>query len=101
MSTTWEEASSCPRDGAFTGQVVKRKATQEGQLVTLICPEDNCSYHVDGWVVLIRHDGSIPDKIDPRTREKQFAPLNLRPERQEQVLADLERQIAQETRPIK
>jgi hypothetical protein len=99
MSTTWEEASKCPRDGAYTGRVVNRKRVPEGQLVTLVCPEDNCMYHEMGWVVTIRPDNTIPDKIDPRTRERQFPTMFMSNTRRDEVLAALERQNRTETTP--
>jgi hypothetical protein len=73
MTTSWADASLCPRDQAFTGKVTNRKRLPEGgQLVTLVCPENRCEYHEIGWAVQVRPDGTIPDKIDVNTREKNF-----------------------------
>jgi hypothetical protein len=96
MSSTWEEASKCPRDGAYTGKVINRRRIPEGQLVTLECPEDNCPYHTDGWIVQLRPDGSIPDPTPAEQREKRFAPTSSSSTRKRLVLDALEEQIALE-----
>ena len=98
MSTTWEEASACPADGS-PGKVANRKAQPGGgQLVTLTCNQTRCQYHADGWIVQVRPDNTIPDKIDPRTRERLPAP-SMSNTRRDEVLAALERQSVKETRP--
>jgi len=93
MSTTWDQASKCPRDGAFTGKVTSRKAVKGGQLVTLECPEDNCPYHLDGWIVQVRPDGTIPDAVVPSERERQFAPTSMSASRRRLVMDALDRQV--------
>jgi len=99
VSTSWDEASRCPRDGQYQGKVVKRAPQREGgQLITLECPETNCEYHTSGWIVQTRADGSIPDKIDPRTRERRFAPTPMAHARRRAVLDALEEQVASEQR---
>jgi hypothetical protein len=100
MATTWDEASKCPRDGQFTGKVIQRRNLREGgQLITLECPEDNCEYSTTGWVVQTRPDGSIPDPIDPNTRDKNYAPTSMSHQRRRMVLDALEEQAAAEQRP--
>lgn len=98
MSTSWDEASKCPADGS-TGRVVNRRREGRSQLVTLACTNTRCAYHEDGWVVQIRPDNTIPDPIDPNTREKRFAPTSMAHARRRMVLDALEEQIASETSP--
>jgi hypothetical protein len=99
VSTAWEVANKCPRDGAFTGKVVNRKgAPGGGQLVTLECPETNCEYHDTGWVVQIRPDNTIPDKLDLSQREKQFK-NTLSQTAMQQVRDALAQQVANEMKP--
>jgi hypothetical protein len=99
MTTPWDEASRCPRDGAFTGKVTQRKPFEGGQLVTLVCPEDNCEYHEMGWVVQLRPDGTIPDKLDVHNREKSFVLSPTAAQTKRRVLEALEEQAAAEQRP--
>ena len=100
MSTTWEEASRCPRDGQYQGKVVNRKTIHGGgQLLTLQCPEDNCSFHEDGWIVQTRPDGTIPDKMDPRDRDKRFYKTSMSSARKQMVTDALARQVELEQRP--
>lgn len=99
MSTTWEEASACPDDGS-PGKVAGRKAIPGGgQSVTLTCNLTRCQYHEDGWVVSIRPDNTIPDKIDPRTREKVAPTIFMTNTRRDEAIAALERQVAKEMGP--
>jgi len=75
MSSSWAEASKCPRDGSQGAIASERAGTGQlrgSKLITLICPETRCGFHEDGWVVQIRPDNTIPDPQAPRTREKQF-----------------------------
>jgi len=100
MSATWEEASRCPRDGQFQGKVTSRKPVQGGgQLITLICPEDNCKYHEMGWIVQTRSDGSIPDVTPPDQREKFFPRTSMSSARKQMVHDALARQVELEQRP--
>ena len=99
MTATWDEASACPADET-PGKVMRRQPQQGGgQLVTLTCNQTRCPYHTDGWVVQVRPDNTIPDKIDPRTREKQFTPLQFNSMRREATLAALAEQARSEQRP--
>ena len=99
MSTSWEEASACPSDGS-PGKVEHRKpAAGGGQVVTLTCNQTRCPYNVDGWVVSIRPDNTIPDKIDPRTREREYAPLFAAKERRSMILENLQEQMLREQQP--
>ena len=96
MSTTWEEASQCPNDGT-PGRVASRKGVPGGgQLVTLMCNQTRCQYHTDGWIVSVRPDNTIPDRIDPRTRERQFPDFNFSNTRRDQVLEALGQQTVNE-----
>jgi hypothetical protein len=99
MSSTWDEASKCPRDGGYTGIVVSRKPVRGGgQLVTLECPETNCEFNATGWIVQIRPDNTIPDKLDLSTRETQYK--NTMTETQKQTVRDaLARQVELEQKP--
>jgi hypothetical protein len=100
MTTSWDEASRCPRGDGFTGKVESRKALPSGgQMVTLVCPGDNCEYHEMGWVVQIRPDNTIPDKLDVNTRERSFAPTAVSHQRRAQVMRALEEQAASEMKP--
>jgi hypothetical protein len=97
VSATWEDASKCPRDGQFTGKVVSRKSLgRDGQLVTLECPEDNCPYHANGWIVQLRADGSIPDPVAAESRERRFLPTPSSSTRKRIVMDALEEQVALE-----
>lgn len=99
MSASWDEASKCPRDGAYTGKVIQRKPVRGGgQLVTLVCPEDNCAYHDMGWIVQVRPDGTIPDAVAPSQREKQFISSPVAAQRKKAILNALEEQVAAEQR---
>lgn len=100
MTTSWDEASKCPRDGAYTGQVVMRKALKggQGQLLTLICPETNCPYNKDGWIVQLMPDGTIPNPTPPEQRERIIPKMHFSRERQSRVLDELAAQAEQETR---
>jgi len=99
MSTTWEEASLCPRDGAFTGKVIsQRNVKGEGTIYTLVCPESNCSFHDMGWIVQKRPDGTIPDPQTDRSRPRQFK--NTMTEAAKQQVRDaLAQQVAAEQKP--
>lgn len=99
LSSTWEEASSCPEDGTPGKVQNRRPAPGGGQTVTLICNMTRCPYHSDGWVVSIRPDNTIPDKIDPRTRDKEFTPLQFSNTRRDNVLAALGQQLTNEQKP--
>ena len=97
MSTTWDEASKCPRDGAYTGIVKTRKTIPgQGQLVELQCPEDHCPFHETGWIVQVRPDGTIPDKAE--VREKQFPKTSSSETRRRAALDLLEEQVQRELR---
>jgi hypothetical protein len=99
MVATWDEASRCPRDG-FTGKVMSRKGLGGGgQLVSLVCPGDNCEYHEQGWVVQVRPDNTIPDVTPVEQREKHYAPTSMSNQRRRMVLDALEEQAASEMRP--
>jgi len=99
MSTTWEEASACPDDGT-PGKVASRKPVPGGgQVVTVTCNQTRCQYHRDGWLVSIRPDNTIPDKIDPRTRENVMPALITTNTRRDQILAELEAQTRNEQKP--
>jgi hypothetical protein len=103
MSTTWEEASACPADGT-TGKIVGEVQVKrtgpfdppQGKLVTLECQQTRCSYHVMGWTVQVRPDGTVPDKVV--NREKQFPKAQLT-EARKQMLRDLAAQVAEEQKP--
>lgn len=99
VSTSWEEASSCPNDGT-TGKVVSRRTVgREGQLVSLECLQTRCEFHTEGWIVQIRADNTIPDKLDIKTRERQFAPTAMSATRRRAVLDALEEQVSREVKP--
>jgi hypothetical protein len=98
MSTSWDEASQCP-DDQFTGKVINRKPIRgQGTLVTLECPNERCQYHETGWVVQVRPDNTIPDKLDLSTREKQYR--NTMTEAAKQQVRDaLAQQVLDEMKP--
>ena len=102
MTTTWDEASKCPRDGAFTG-IVRERRRLEGSLspiVTLVCPETNCPYNADPWIVQIRPDGTIPDAPSAEERRAARGPRMKTSETQAQKVRDmLAEQAANETKP--
>lgn len=99
MSTSWDEASSCPNDGSPGKVEHRRPQPGGGQLVTLTCNQTRCQYHKDGWVVQIRPDNTIPDKIDPRTREKAAPAYHFSNTRRDNILAALEQQTRAEQKP--
>lgn len=98
MTTSWEEASQCPRD-QFTGKVTGRRPLPGGgQLVTLVCPGDNCEYADTGWLVQIRPDNTIPDKREADRTPKQF--VNTMTETAKQQIRDaLAQQVESELKP--
>jgi hypothetical protein len=99
VSTTWDEASKCPEDES-TGKVVSRKQQgRAGQLVTLECQLTRCQYHDMGWVILVRPDGTIPDKVEPSQREKTDFDAVLYRQRRARYIEALERQASEETKP--
>lgn len=67
--------------------------------MTLVCNQTRCPYHEDGWVVQIRPDNTIPDRIDTRTREKEYTPLYAFNERRSALLGNLQEQLEREQRP--
>jgi hypothetical protein len=79
--------------------VKRQSAKGGGQLVTLECQQTRCSFHNLGWVVTIRPDNTIPDKIDPRTRESNIPKMRLSQERQTKILEGLAAQVATEQSP--
>jgi hypothetical protein len=102
VSTSWDEASACPNDG-LTGKVVFRKPIPHveggGQMITLTCPNERCEYSTAGWIVQTRSDGSIPDKVDPTTRDKNFSKSRMSQTQEQQVRDLLALQAEAETRP--
>jgi len=77
----------------------RKPAPGGGQLVTLLCNQTRCQYAADGWIVSIRPDNTIPDKIDPRTRERQFGDMHFSSARRDAIMAALERQTVNEQKP--
>jgi hypothetical protein len=93
VSTSWDEAAKCPEDGS-TGKVTGERALPRseggGKLVTLACLLNRCTYSEEsgmGWAVQVRADNTIPDKVDPATREK-YLPKASMPESRKQVIRD-------------
>jgi hypothetical protein len=102
MSTSWDEASACPADG-LTGKVTSRKQIPRleggGQMITLSCPNERCEYNGLGWIVQTRADGSIPDKVDPTTRDKNFSKSRISWEEKQRMRDLVAMQVEAEQRP--
>jgi hypothetical protein len=99
VSSSWTEASKCPADGAQGVKSGESRGNDGSRLITVICPENRCHYHEMGWIVQIRRDGSIPDPIDPKTREKNYPAVQADIQRSRRIRDNLERQLGVETKP--
>ena len=101
MSSTWAEASKCPRDGAQGSIESERNgsgAMRGSKMVTVICPNTRCSFHDVGWVVQIRPDNTIPDPQVVEQRPQQFRFGASERIKARAIRDQLESQVARETK---
>jgi hypothetical protein len=74
MSTTWDDASKCPSGDGYAGVIESRKSFEGGQIVSLQCPATRCEFNVAGWIVQIRPDNTIPDRVTANERRASNGP---------------------------
>jgi hypothetical protein len=99
MPTTWDEANRCPED-QYTGIVQSRKSYKGGgQIVTLTCPQTRCQYYEDPWIVQVRPDNTVPDRIDPNERRKANPRPKINQAAAQQARDILAQQVLAEQRP--
>ena|SRR5687767_9371899 len=74
MTTSWDEASRCPKCETAGEVVDERKAPTPGKLVTLTCPNKRCRWFGTNFQVKVNPDGTIPDPITKRPKAFQVLP---------------------------
>jgi hypothetical protein len=101
MSTTWDEASRCPRHeltGIEQSSKPMKGGVQGGQLITLTCPQEECEYYDVGWIVQIRPDGTIPDAATSHDKSFEAMP-GWRAERGRDIVQNLQEELRLSQRP--
>jgi hypothetical protein len=98
-STTFEEASRCPKcnlPGEEAAPIPAPNAKRGAKLVFVWCRTSGCPWEGTNWVVQINPDGSVPKPYE-QLGEKRYPKLS--PESETKVREAIESQVRHEIQP--
>jgi len=99
MSTTYEEATRCPKcekPGSVRKKTTVRKGRRTVEQHLVYCETELCPWFNTAWIIQVNEDGSIPEAYS-QVGPKQYPKLS--PESETRVQEAMEAQLAAETRP--
>jgi hypothetical protein len=102
LTPQYEEAKKCPRcgmPGEVTGRMPAPNTLPGTQLHTITCRNEGCRWYSTSWIIQVNPDGSIPPPQAHRKGSGVFSGLRPNGDEERAILASLEKQVAQETKP--